>query len=451
MNQFVKSVSGWLWSYPMLLMVLGVGIFYLFRLRAVQIRWFGLGISAVRGSRVGGSGAGDVSPFAALMTSVGGIVGSGNVAGVATAITAGGPGALFWMWISALLGGGTMFAEGVLGVRYRERGPDGVTIGGPMYYMRDGLGLKPLAVFYAIGMAIRISFSTTTIQSNSIATVLDSELGVAPWIACLLTAVVTGLVVVGGVRQIGRVMGIIAPVMGAVYLLAALVALVIFAPHVPDALAMVFRHAFTPAAGIGGFAGATVTQAMRFGLARGVYSNEAGTGVAGIAHASAQTDDPIRQGSIAMLGVFIDTIVICSATGLVLLASGAYTTELDSSALTAAAFTQALGPAGGPVVVITSLLFGITTLITCEFYGEQSAVFVFGTRIRLAYRVLFCLGILGGAAASARVIWAWGDLFSALIAIPNLAALVLLGGEVWRLLKHDRRSKPRPRVAIDEL
>ncbi len=434
MTDWIKAASNWLWGYPMMLLVLGVGLFYLVRLRAVQVRLLPRAIRATAGSRASEAGAeGDVSPFGALMTSVGGIVGNGNIAGVATAITAGGPGALFWMWISALLGGGTMFAEGVLGVHTRERGEDGVYLGGPMYYMREIW--KPLAVFYALGQAFRVCTSTTTIQANSIATVVESELGIAPLVACGLTAVITGFVVVGGVQQIGRVMEVLAPFMGLLYLSGALIAIFYFIEEVPTVLSMVVKNAFTPAAGIGGFAGATVTQAFRFGIARGVYSNEAGTGVAAIAHASAQTKDPIRQGTIAMLGVFIDTIIICSATGIVLLASGAYTSGLDSSALTAEAFSRALGAAGGPIVAAASVLFGISTLITCEFYGEQCAAYVFGARARVPYRLLFSVAILGGALAGVRVIWAYGDLLSGLIAIPSIIALFVVSGTVLRLMR----------------
>lgn len=437
MTDVIKAASNWLWGYPMLLLVLGVGLFYLFRLRAVQVRLLPNAIRATAGSRAREEGAeGDVSPFGALMTSVGGIVGNGNIAGVATAITAGGPGALFWMWVSALLGGGTMFAEGVLGVHTRERGEDGVYLGGPMYYMRDIW--KPMAVFYALGQAFRVCTSTTTIQANSIATVLESELGIDPLVACALTAVVTGFVVIGGVQQIGRVMEVMAPFMGLLYLGGASFAMLYFIDQVPAVLFMVVENAFTPAAGIGGFAGATVTQAFRFGIARGVYSNEAGTGVAAIAHASAQTKDPVRQGTIAMLGVFIDTIVICTATGVVLLASGAYTSGLDSTALTAEAFGRALGGAGGPIVAAASVLFGVSTLITCEFYGEQCTSYVFGARARVPYRIVFCVAILGGALAGVRAIWAYGDLLSGLIAIPSIISLFVMSGTVRRLLSEWR-------------
>ncbi|MFW6197810.1 MAG: alanine/glycine:cation symporter family protein [Myxococcota bacterium] len=428
---WVQSASDWLWGPPMLVLVLGTGLYLLWRLRAVQVTRFREGVRSLLEPP---EGDGDISPFAALMTAVSGIVGNGNIAGVATAITAGGPGALFWMWVSGVVGMGTMFAESVLGVQYRRRDAKGQYIGGPMYYMAERLGWKWIAGFFAFGMAFKSLLATTTVQSNSIASVVEAETGMAPLLVCAIVAVLTGLAVVGGVRTVSRVAGVLAPFMGALYLLGAFTVLAIFWREVPGAIGLVVEHAFTPISAAGGFLGAGVREAFRFGVARGVYSNEAGTGSVPIAHASARTKDPVRQGSISMLGVFIDTLVVCTATGLVLLVTGAWTSDLDSTALTAASFSSGLGAAGGPIVLVASLLFGISTLIAWAFYGEQCAAYLFGPAARKPYRVLYCLAILGGAAATAQVIWAWGDLLNALVAIPNLVALVLLGREVWNLL-----------------
>lgn len=435
-STWVQSASDWLWGLPMLILVLGTGLYLLWRLRAVQIRRFG---DALRSMRDGPSGEGDISPFAALMTSVSGIVGNGNIAGVATAITAGGPGALFWMWISGAVGMGAMFAESVLGVRYRHRDRKGQFIGGPMYYIRDRLGWGWIAGFFALGMALKSLLATTTVQSNSIATVVSAQMGVPAIWTCALVAVVTGLAVIRGVQSIARVSEILAPFMGALYLLGALAVIAIFWRSVPSALGLVFEHAFQPVAATGGFLGAGVREAFRFGVARGVYSNEAGTGSVPIAHASARTDNPVRQGLIAMLGVFLDTMVVCTATGLVLLVSGAWTSGLDSTALTAEAFAAGLGGAGSIIVLVASLLFGLSTLIAWAFYGEQCIAYLFGPAARTPYRILYCLAILGGAAATARVTWAWGDLLNALVAIPNLVALVLLAGEVAKTLRSEER------------
>ena len=376
------------------------------------------------------------------MTAVGGIVGNGNLAGVATALTAGGPGALFWMWVSGVVGMGTMYAESVLGVRYRRRGKDGLWVGGPMYYLRDRLGWRRVAAFFALGLATKTMLATTTVQSNSIASVAAAELGWRPIVTCALVAAATAVAVVGGVRSIARVSEVLAPVMGILYLAAAAVVLFTVRAALLPALELIFTHAFSPAAASGGFLGAGVREAFRFGVARGVYSNEAGTGSVPIAHASARTADPPRQGRVAMLGVFLDTMVVSTATGLTLVATGAWTSGLDSTALTAEAFSRSLGAGGGTVVLITSLLFGLSTLITWAFYGEQSAVYLFGVRARRPYRLIYCLAILGGAAAGTRAIWAWADLLNGVMAIPNLIALVVLAGELAR--RAGRRPEKAP-------
>lgn len=429
MSAWVQAASDWLWGPPMLSMVLGTGLYLAWRLRAIQVREL---LPALRDTarRPEASAEGDISPFAALMTAVGGIVGNGNLAGVATAITAGGPGALFWMWVSGAVGMGTMFAECALALRWRRRGGDGLWLGGPMYYMRDRLGWPGVAAFFAAGLAAKTLLATTTVQSHSIASVVGAQLGWRPLTSCALLAAVTAAVVLGGVRAIARASEVLAPLMGLVYLGGSAVALWIFRDRLGEALALVFAHAFTPAAATGGFLGAGVREALRFGLARGVYSNEAGTGSVPIAHASARTAEPHRQGRIAMLGVLIDTLIVSSATGLVLLASGAWTSGLDSTALTANAFATGLGDGGSLLVLASSVLFGLSTLITWAFYGEQCAAYLLGPAARAPYRVLYCVAILGGSLAGARAIWAWGDLLNGVMALPNLVALLFLGGEL---------------------
>ena len=437
-GEAVQTVSDWLWGAPLLIAFLGIGVYLLVRLRSVQVTQF---VPAVRALlHRGDKGAdGDISPFAALMTAVGGIVGNGNIAGVATAITTGGPGALFWMWVSGVLGMGTMYAESVLGVRYRKRGSDGLFVGGPMYYLRDRLGWPKVAAFFAFGLAVKTMFATTTIQSNSISYVVEAELGWRPLVTCALIAALTGAAVIGGVRSIARVSEIVAPLMGVLYLAGAAAVLFVFRHEVAPAFELVVRHAFSPIAATGGFLGAGVREAFRFGVARGVYSNEAGTGSVPIAHASARTGDPVTQGKVAMLGVFLDTLVVSSATGLVLIASGVWSSGLESTAVTASAFAAGLGGAGGTIVLAASLLFGLSTLISWAFYGEQCAAYLWGPAARRPYRVLYCVAILGGSLAGARAIWAWGDLLNGIMAIPNLVALLALAGEVARMrLSADR-------------
>ncbi len=399
MTSWIEVASGWLWGVPMLSLVLGIGLYIGVRCRFVQIWGFLSACRAVLKSRQSVEEEGDLSSFAALMTAVGGVVGNGNIAGVATAITAGGPGALFWMWISGIVGMATMFAESVLGVRYRRRGEDGFYAGGPMYYLEMRLGWPRVAAFFAFIMAFKTLVATTTVQSNSIASVVHSEIGWAPIVTCILVASITAFAILGGVRSIGRVSEILTPVMGTIYLVASAAAIVVYLERIPDVLALVFEHAFTPVAGVGGFLGASVQQAMRFGLARGVYSNEAGTGSVPIAHASARTNDPVSQGKIALLGVFIDTLVVATATGLILLLTDSWQTGLDSAALTAHAMGQALGPIGAPTVLVASVLFGLSTLIAWAYYGETCATYLFGLRARRPYRVLYCIAILGGALA----------------------------------------------------
>ena len=434
MSSWIQAVSDWLWGFPLLALVLIAGFYLLVRLRGVQFTQFP---AALRALWRGSSGEGDISPMSALATAVSGIVGNGNIAGVATAITAGGPGALFWMWLSGVVGMGTMFAESVLGVLYRKKGKDGLFVGGPMFYLRDRLGWPRMAAFFAFGMALKSMLATTTVQSHSIASVVESETGLTPLVTCVLLAGVTALVVLGGVRSISSVSRVLAPLMGLIYLGGSAVVLVLSWEELPAAISLVFRSAFTPTAAFGGFAGAGLREAIRFGIARGVYSNEAGTGSVPIAHASARTENPVRQGKIAMLGVFLDTLVVSSATGLVLLASGAWTSGLDSTALTAHAFSATLGEGGGLVVLVASVLFGATTLFAWAFYGEQCAAYLWGPRARRPYRVLYCLAIVGGSLAGARAIWAWGDLLNGIVAIPSLIAIVALTGDVVGAMRTD--------------
>lgn len=440
MSEWVQAAADWLWGPPMLILFMGTGLYLSVRLRAMQVTEF---LPAVRAflRKSDKQDEGDISPFAALMTSVGGIVGNANIAGVATAITMGGPGALFWMWMSGVVGMASMFTESVLGVRYRTRDEDGLFVGGPMYYLRDRLRWRWVASFFALGLAAKTMLATTTIQSNSIAVVVESEIGWAPVVTCIILALITGASIIGGVRSIAAVSEVLSPLMALLYLGGATFVLAVFWRDIPAAMGLVFEHAFTPVAATGGFVGATVRQAFRFGVARGVYSNEAGTGSVPIAHASARTNDPVRQGKISMLGVFLDTLVVSSATGLVVLVNGTWTSGLDSTALTAMAFTEGMGPMGGKVVLAASLLFGISTLIAWAFYGEQCAVYLFGTGARRPYRLLYCLAILGGSMAGVRAIWAWGDLLNGIMAIPNLIALLVLAGEVSRMLLLDRSGQ----------
>lgn len=433
MMDIIQAASNWLWGPPMLILVLGTGLLLAIRLRAIQVRELPSSLKALF-HRSAPDGEGEISPFAALMTAVGGIVGNGNIAGVATAIVAGGPGALFWMWVSGVVGMGTMYAECALAVRYRTRDEKGQVLGGPMVYLRERLGWRRLATFFAAGLALKTLLATTSVQSNSMAVAMESELGWSPFLTCALVAAVTAASILGGVRTIATASQFLAPAMGLLYLGASVLALWTFRDAVLPALSLVVEHAFSPIAATGGFLGAGVQQAFRFGVARGVYSNEAGTGSVPIAHAAARTRDPEAQARIAMLGVLLDTLIVASATGLVLIASGAWTSGLDSSALAAEAFGRGF-EGGGKVVLAASLLFGLSTLITWAFYGEQAAVDLFGAKSRKPYRALYCVAIFGGSAAGAQAIWAGADLLNGIMAIPNLLALVALSGELARRVR----------------
>lgn len=432
-ERIVHSLSGLVWGNHTLLLLVGTGVFFTFRLKLVQVRHFTNAwklLFSRQQSRLGSQG--DVSPFQALMVALAGAIGNGNIAGVATAIVLGGPGAVFWMWVSAVFGMGAMFAESVLGVRYRRRASDGTMASGPMYYIRDGLGWPWLAAIFAFFMGIKALFATTLVQTNSIALVINQQTGTPTWAVGAALAVLTWLVIIGGIRSIGRFAARLTPAMGILYVGGALLVLMVQIERIPEAVALIFRHAFLPSAAIGGFAGAAVQQAVRYGVARGVYSNEAGTGSAPVAHGAAKTESPVQQGLIAMLGVFVDTLVICTMTALVILVTGVWTSGETSTALTSLAFNENLSRMGSWIVLLSSLLFGYSSLISWPYYGEQSFAYLFGVRVKRFYRWSFCLVILIGGMTRVEFVWNVGDLLNGMMAIPNLIGILALSGEVVR-------------------
>ncbi len=414
----------------MLVFILGSGLYFSLRLKWIQFRQFR---RATRESLLSTqpAGEGNITPFQALMSALSGIVGNGNIAGVATAIVVGGPGAVFWMWTSALLLMATMYSESLLGCLYRRRDPDGTYLGGPMVYIREGLRWRPLALAFALAMALKTLFATTSVQSNSMSLVVAEEFGYAQLHTCLFIALATWLVVIGGLRSIARTAQFLVPFMTLAYLLGGLAVLLIQADQVGGALREIFTHAFTAKSATGGFAGASVMMALRYGAARGAYSNEAGTGSVAIMHATAQAADPVRQSLIAMMGVFIDTIVVCTLTALVILTSGIWTGGLNSTALAAASFASAL-EGGSWIVVVSSLLFGYSTLITWCFYGEQCAAWLFSDRAKGWYRWMFCGAILLGATHEVENVWSLGDLLNGVTVLVNLVGIVALSGVVVR-------------------
>ncbi|MCK4364337.1 MAG: sodium:alanine symporter family protein [Candidatus Aminicenantes bacterium] len=435
----LRTMATIVWGPQTVILLLGVGFFLTIRLRFVQLRRLRLSFRFGLGQKDFGETAkerkGDITPFQALTTSLACTVGNGNIAGVCTAIAMGGPGAVFWMWLLAFVGMATKLVEAVLGQKFKRITPDGSVAGGPMYYIRDGLKLPWLAGIYAFFMGCKPLFATTSIQSNSIALALKTQLGLEPWISGLGLAVLTWLVIVGGIKSIAKVTTFLSPFMVFLYIFGALFTLIAFASHLPHAFYLIFVGAFNPSAITGGVAGMTVARAIRYGLARGAYSNEAGTGTAAVFHATAQTSEPVRQGLIASLDVFIDTIVICSLTALAVLVTGVWNTGITSTAMTAAAFNAALPKYGGLIVAASSFLFGYSSLITVPYYGEISFKYLLGTWIKKPFRWIFCLVIFSGAVMKVEEAWSIGDVFNGMMAFTNLIGLVGLSGLALMLVK----------------
>ncbi len=435
----IEALNGLVWGKYMLVLILGTGLFLMIGLKGMPLRYLGYGFHMLwRGRK--GEGEGDVSPFNALMTSLAATIGTGNIAGVATAIFIGGPGALFWMWCTALLGMATKYAEAVCAVHFREVDELGNHVGGPMYYIKNGLSKRWawLGSVFAIFGALAGFGIGNTVQANSVADALGSGVigfAVPHWITGLVMAALAALVLIGGIQRIAEVAGKLVPFMAIAYLCAGLVILATNASEVPAATVLIITDAFTPAAATGGFAGASVMLAIQMGVARGIFSNEAGLGSAPIAHAAAATDSPVRQGTVAMLGTFIDTIVICSITGLVIVISGAWTGGETGAALSSAAFEQALPNFGGYVVTLGLSVFAFTTLLGWSFYGEKCVEYLFGVRSIIPFRVLWIIAIPIGATAKLSFIWLVADTLNGLMALPNLLALLLLSPVVFSLTR----------------
>ncbi|MFL1467042.1 alanine/glycine:cation symporter family protein [Marinobacter sp. DUT-3] len=443
-ENFVGAVNGLVWGPPMLVMILGVGLFLSLGLKLMPVLKLGAGFRLMWKGRSGEESDGEIPPFQALMTALSATVGTGNIAGVATAVFLGGPGALFWMWLTALVGMATKYSEAVLAVRFREVDERGAHVGGPMYYIRNGLGSKWawLGVLFAIFAAIAGFGIGNTVQANSVADVLNANFGLPHWMTGVILMVLVGLVLIGGIKRIGQVASSLVPLMAISYVLVGLIALAVNADQIPAAFALVFKHAFSPVAAEGGFAGAAVWAAIRFGVARGIFSNEAGLGSAPIAHAAAQTKNPVTQGMVAMLGTFIDTIIVCSITGLVIITSGAWTSGETGAALTSLAFEGGLPGFGNYVVAISLAIFAFTTILGWSFYGERCVEFLFGVKAIVPYRVLWILAIPVGATINLGFIWLLADTLNAMMALPNLIALLFLSPVVFKLTReHFEKEK----------
>ncbi|MDE2719949.1 sodium:alanine symporter family protein [Candidatus Palauibacter polyketidifaciens] len=433
----LEAIQAWVWGVPLIILLLTTGLVYTLLLRGLQFRRLGHALWLALVKRREPEGEGDISHFQALMTALAATVGTGNIVGVATAIGAGGPGALFWMWVTGLLGMATKYAEAVLGVRFRETDARGEKAGGPMYYLEHGLGRSPVGRGLAIAFALFATFAAfgigNGVQSQAVADAMNESFHVPHWIMGLVTAGAVGLVIIGGIRSIGRVASVIVPAMIVLYMGVAGVVLISNAAEIPAAFRLVFEHAFGGQAVAGGALGYTVLQAMRFGVARGIFSNESGLGTGAIAAAAAQTREPVRQALVSMTQTFIDTIVVCTLTGLAILTTGAWESGAEGANMTQLAFdTSLLAGAGDIVVALGLATFAFSTMLGWSYYGERSFAYLFGERVIRPYRLVFVIVIGLAAVVELDVVWLISDILNGLMAAPNLVGLLLLSGVVWR-------------------
>ncbi len=431
--QFLSDASGFIWGpYLLIPLLLLTGLFLTVRLRGLQFRELGPALYVALIVRREKGAEGDISHFQALMTALAATVGTGNIAGVATAVSLGGPGALFWMWVTGLVGMATKYCEALLSVKYRVTDHRGEQAGGPMYYLSRGIPYKPLGAtlgwLFALFTAIAAFGIGNMVQSNAVAGAIRGAFGITEWITGGILAVALAAVVLGGIKSIGRVTGILVPVMIVFYIIGAGVVWVVHYDQVPAAFALVFRDAFTGSAATGGFLGSSVAIAMRYGVARGIFSNESGLGSAGIAAAAAQTREPARQALVSMTQTFIDTIVVCTFTGIALIASGVWSTGPDGVGLTQLAFESALPNVGGIIVAVGLVMFAFSTILGWCYYGERSIEYILGERSVVPYRLLFIIVAFYGAIRELDFVWLFSDVMNGLMALPNLIGLILLSG-----------------------
>lgn len=427
MQDFLNLLSGYVWGWPLMLLLVGTGVWLTILLKGVQFSKLAYALHLAFIKRKEHGAEGDISHFQALMTALSATVGTGNIAGVATAIFIGGPGALFWMWMTGLVGMATKYGEAVLAVKYRIQDEDGTMSGGPMYYISNGLGWKWLGSLFAFFAAVAAFGIGSMVQSNSVADAINHSFNIAPEITGITLMVFTAFVIIGGIKSIGRVTSILVPFMIVLYMAGSLVILVIHADKIPGALSLVFEYAFSPVAASGGFAGAAVMLAIRMGVARGLFSNESGLGSAPIAAAAAQTNSPVMQALVSMTQTFIDTIIVCSMTGLVILVTGAWTSGENGASLTSYAYSLGLpGSMGGLIVTVGIILFAYSTILGWSYYGEKSIGYLLGTWAVKPYRWLFVASVGLGAVLKLDVVWTVSDIFNGLMAFPNLIGLIML-------------------------
>jgi AGCS family alanine or glycine:cation symporter len=432
MSELLDRIGAIVWGPLTIILLVGTGLYLTLRVKGIQVRKFTYAWRLISGRYDNPDDEGEITHFQALSAALSATIGTGNIAGVGTAVAIGGPGAVFWMWVTAVFGMTLKYAECLLALNYRTFHKNGTVSAGPMYYLERGLGQKWLGFLFALFAAVASFGIGNMVQANSVAEPLQSYFGIPKLVTGLTIGALVFAVIVGGIKRIGQVASRIVPFMALFYVLGALCVIALNLSLIPSAFAMIFHDAFTGTAATGGFVGATFARAVRFGVARGVFSNEAGLGSAPIAHGAAQTNEPVREGLVAMLGPFIDTIVICSMTALVIILTGAFREGLTGAELTAAAFSKSLPGIGGYIVAVGIVFFAFSTAISWSYYGDRSVEYLFGSASVMPYRVIYCLLLPVGATIHLNLVWTISDIFNALMAWPNLVGLLALSGVVVR-------------------
>ncbi|WP_373925504.1 alanine/glycine:cation symporter family protein [Bacillus sp. D386] len=442
----LETISNFLWGPPLLILIVGTGIYLTFRIGFLQIKLLPYSLKLAFTKSQDKKSDGDISHFQALMTALAATVGTGNIVGVATAVVSGGPGAVFWMWVAAFFGMATKYGEAVLAVKYRIVNANGEMSGGPMYYLEKGLRMKWLGVAFAIFGAIAAFGIGNMVQANSVANTIHDTFSIPTWVTGIVLTIFAALVLVGGIKSIGKVTSYFVPVMAAFYLICGILILILNAELVPNAIKLIFTDAFTGQAVAGGAIGTVI----RWGVARGVFSNEAGLGSAPIAAAAAKTDFPARQALVSMTQVFIDTIIICSITGISLVMADQYHSGLEGAELTSVSFDLLLGPVGSYIVSIGLIFFAASTIIGWAYYGEKCYSYLFGDRTVISYRIVFVLAVFIGCVSSLDLVWSFADIMNALMAIPNLIGLLGLSAVIIaetkiiiRIINSEKQNKQR--------
>lgn len=423
LESIVATLSAIVWGPPMLILLVGTGIYLTILLKGMQFWALPYALKLIFHKEHDGEG--EISHFAALMTALAATVGIGNIVGVATAITMGGPGAVFWMWVTGLVGMATKYSEAVLAVKYREQGDNGFK-GGPMYYLTNGLNMPKLGMAFAVFTALAAFGIGNMTQANAVAQILNTQMDIPTWVTGLVLLVLTAMVILGGIQSIGKFTSFLVPFMILGYIAISLIVLGMNLDKIGDAFGLIFHYAFSPIAAGGGFVGATMAAAIRYGVARGVFSNESGLGSAPIAAAAAKTNDPVRQALVSMTQTFIDTLVVCTMTALVILISPFWQQGMSPGLLTMKSFELYLGSFGSVTVVLATVLFAYSTILGWSYYGEKAIEYIFGEKMVKIYRIIFIAIVMVGAMMKLSFVWDFSDLMNGMMAIPNLIALLLL-------------------------